>query len=264
MTLRLSILPSTLKVVKWFFRFEVGSRMNNGLPTDDVEQNKRFRARSQKWLENRLKVVDTILALSNGIDTETSFDAQIILFCTLSAIAAANWPGDRIDQVRFIELLASYCTISPSPRTISIGALMNSYEGTPEGAVIQNALWKFEPNRVVQALEVDVDETVVLRNVPSLTLAAIRQSSYAHIIYRDLRSALVHQYALKERVTDWSFLNKKSLHYSNVNEKPRLFLPFDYLRNVVQATAEATFDKWQLSANYGEEEAQPPSWWIRG
>lgn len=238
--------------------------MNNGLSAGDLEYKKQLRSKDQKWLENRLRITDAILALSNGVDIETTFDAEIILCCVISALAATIWPGERIDKARYTQTLVDYCPLFPSPKTISIGALLNSREGTPEGQQIQDTLWKFDSNRVVQASEVDVDETVVIKAVPSLSMASIRKHSYAHIIYSDIRSGLIHEYGLSKRVTDWSVRNRNSLHYSNVDDKPRLFVPYEYVKQVVRSTSESVFDLWRQRSTFNQDLPQPATWWIDG
>ena len=229
---------------------------------ENLQHKQWLRAGDQQWLENRLRIARAVLAMSDQ-KTASTFDAQIILCCALGAIAATIWPGHRIDKFRYNELLTQYCSQIPLPSQISIPSLVESFKGKPEEILIKKE-FNFDSNKKTAAHEIDCDELTVLKKVPTLPLAKVREASYASIIYRDLRCGLVHTYALQERLIDWVPGGANELVYFSNNGSSVLFVPYEYIERVVKSTAEAVFDYWVSTSDFIRSLNPPAKWWIEG
>ena len=76
----------------------------------------------RKWFQERLTFADEIVS-QHGAKAEP--DAEIILCCAISALAATIWPGERIDRKRYIQLLIEFAPLEFSIRKISICHLLS-------------------------------------------------------------------------------------------------------------------------------------------
>jgi hypothetical protein len=234
------------------------------LTNEDLVWKQTLRRRVQGWFDNRLVVAERVLAMSDGQQLNTDFDAQILICCALSAVAAKVWPGKGIDRARFTELLVRYCDVQPQPTTISIPALIRKLAGKQEQAEVRRYFWQVQPCAVVNAASVDQDESAVRAKVPGLSLRDVRAASYAAILYEDLRSGLVHEYDLQSNLMDWSFSPRQELIYQYRNSEHSLFMPMDYLPSVARSAATAAFDAWEKRSAWKQELPRPTRWWIDG
>ncbi len=234
------------------------------LKDQDLTWKQTSRQRMQLWFDNRLTVAERVLAMSDGQQLNTDFDAQILICCALSTVAAKMWPGKHIDRARFIELLVKYCDFRPHPSTISIPALMRKLSGKPERTEVSRYFWQVNPYAVVPAANFDRSESAIVAKVPSIPLCDIRDASYAAILYEDLRSGLIHEHDLQDNLMDWSFSPCDEMIYQSRNDEHALFMPLSYLVAVARSTAAAVFDAWEKRACWKREFPLPTQWWIKG
>lgn len=157
----------------------------------------------QDWFRRRLEIADGLAK-----DPTAVFDAEILLCCAMSALAATAWPGERKDHKRYIEFLVHFVRSEPDMRLISVPVLAQRLEQDPSyfrgGRSLRDRFFP-ELGRIYDYREVDKTEAEILTVLPSPPppIATIRESSYASIIYSDLRSGLVHEYALSNDLADF-------------------------------------------------------------
>lgn len=230
----------------------------------DSKEKQRQRATNQRWLDNRVFIARQVLSMSDGKTIDSRFDAQIILCCALSSLAATLWPGVNNDKKRCIETLIRFGNCQPSPKTISVPVLLRSLHGDPIAQKVREVFWKFPKYQVVSACEADVLEDCIVNSISGISLSKIREASYARLIYSELRSCLVHTYSHGKELTDWSLWNSAELEYNYVDSKPRLYIPYGYLEKVVKSTGEAIFEHWERAPSFERAEVPPSRWWISG
>jgi hypothetical protein len=200
-------------------------------------------------------------------------DAEIILCCALSGLAAILWPGTGIDRQRFIQMLVDFDFSQPSAnlRQISIPVLASQLRDEGDVSSAINLKAKFFPGHPSEFFDpkvVDQDEATVSAVSNSLSLKTIRRASYASIIYTDLRCALVHEYNLSENMTSFNLFDIHNapsyLHMNFEDGRTRmlLHLPFGYLVDALTNITEALFAYWRTSSSL--EKPRPLSWWADG
>ncbi len=204
-----------------------------------------------------------------GSDAED--DAEIILCCAVSGLAALLWPGPGIDRQRFIQLLIDFSQPSANLKRISIPVLTSQLRDRGDISSAINLKAKFYPGHPSEFIDpkiVDQDELAVSSFLNSLDLKTIRRASYAGIIYTDLRCALVHEFALSQNMTRLNLFdihNEPSyLHmdYEDGRSRMLLHLPFGYITNTLTQITEGLFAYWEKSTAL--EKSRPPSWWVDG
>jgi hypothetical protein len=231
------------------------------------------------WFGHRVTIADEIKAKYDyGL-----FDAEILLCCALSAIAANIWPGKIKDKKRFIQLLVDFAPSDIDLKIISIPMLVDELKDSA-----QKLEDKFYPslNKIVTAKEIDHSESDIISVVPEMSLNKLREFSYAAIIYRDLRCALIHEFTLNKLET-WGMSSvQDEPSYNNemdaqefaqaqkimastgqrinklIRTRRKLFIPYPYLRKVVISVAENVFNYWDQVLLYTKDE--PAKWWIEG
>lgn len=162
----------------------------------------------REWFNGRVEIADTIVETFKGTNAE--YDAEILLCCAISALAAKIWTGDRIDRFRFIQLLVDF---NLNLTTISIPLLIEKLKKDNKGKEAQILEKEFnleEKTKILVAREVDQFEIRINEILPDLQIAEIRKSSYADIIYSDLRCGLIHEYTLCENLTGYGMSNNKN------------------------------------------------------
>ena len=270
----------------------------------------------QNWFQKRIEIADNIV---NVFGKDGVSDAEIIIFCAASSLSYILWPRkseqDRKDRKRFIQFLIEY---SSSPRTISIDLLIQQLNQPnhktnadiliekffrskydyysksptyyhPDIEDIRNAAGTL--SRIITPEDIDTTEEKILGLIPTVKLKEIRGSSYANIIYSDLRSGLVHEYEPGEKVTQRGWNSKGDrLSYINymimpdekdveefartysldnqeardalVQTQRRIYFPYEFIRNTVTGAAKSLFEYWDTSSGLSRNE--PISWWIDG
>lgn len=245
----------------------------------------------RRWYSGKIQLTDQLI--KNHSDNATP-DAEILLCCVNSALAAMMWPGDRIDQKRFIQFLIDFAPKETTVHIISIPVLMARLKDKGGTALAQVLVEKFYPKsdvRVLKGHEIDQPEAAVIELLPTLSIKEIRHSSYASIIYTDLRCGLVHEYQLSSYLSSIGMSDAASVpSYVNILREPdeaevdkvakqfgishvtarsaistidrRLHFPYMYIRNTLSRAAEAAFDCWDTMLSW--KKPKPSSWWIEG
>lgn len=245
----------------------------------------------RRWYLGKLHLADQLVG-KHGDAAE--LDAEILLCCATSALAAVMWPGDLIDKARFTQFLVKFASKASDVRKISIPVLVAKLRDKGDDASAQALIKAFYPNsdlRVLTGDEIDQPETVVTGLLPGLAIKGIRKSSYAAIIYVDLRCGLVHEYRLSTYLSSFGMSSAQNVPcYVNMEVEPdeaevdrvaeqfeiskitarsaisrvvrHLHFPFPYIRDTLKAAAEAAFGYWKTASSW--EQPQPSSWWIQG
>jgi hypothetical protein len=134
-----------------------------------------------------------------------------------------------------------------------------------------------------------LEEIEVFQLIPEIEKREIRRSSYASIIYSELRNGLVHEYELFPNLASHGWPGKENqLCYINflifpeeqdvsdvdkrcgISEEKardalsrterRLYFPYSFIRNLIKGTAESVFNYWESAQEFTKPE--PASWWI--
>lgn len=225
---------------------------------------KRFR----EFFHSKLEL-GRFLIKEMGVQAEP--DAEIILCCALSGLASILWPGTGIDRQRFIQLLVDFSQPSANLQLISLPVLASQLRDQGDVSSAINLKAKFfpgHPSEFINPNVVDQDEAIVSSFINYLDLKTIRRSSYASIIYTDLRCALVHEYSLSPNMTYFNLFDihdsPSYLHMNFEDGRTRmlLHLPFDYLANTLINITDALFTYWSTSSLL--EKPRPVSWWVDG
>lgn len=264
----------------------------------------------REWLSMKVQIADEIVDKHkrNGEP-----DAEILLCCVIGALAATMWPRDYIDKFRFIQFLVEFAPKSLDVQKISIyhlieklasdaattQALINSfftsredYDGKVflDGESLPISLMQ----RIIHdASQVDQRESTIASLLPNIQLRTLRKSSYAAIIYSDLRNSLVHLYRIKEPLASHGMSNRSDIpSYANMSYLPdeeearrvaathnlsidevraslavnqrRLFFPYGYVRRLLIETAEAAFDYWDTVDSWERPLPNETDRWING
>lgn len=248
-------------------------------------------ARFRQWYSGKVQLADKLVE-DHGNNAVS--DAEILLCCVNSALAASMWPGKRIDKRRFTQFLVEFAPKEAEVRTISIPVLTARLEDNGNTTSAQALIQEFYPRsdvEVLKACEIDQTEATVSAILPDLSIREIRRSSYAAIIYTDLRCGLVHEHHLssylssvgasdaanvpsyENRLTEpdeaevdriaKQFGVSKTTARSAVSTTVRhLHLPYLYIRNALHGAAEAAFGYWDTASSWAKP--APSSWWIQG
>jgi hypothetical protein len=202
------------------------------------------------------------------------------------------WPGKRFDKKRFIQLLVEFGPPQHDLTTVSVPTLAERLAASRSGDLGVNLRSHFFPaidTKVVDASQIDQPEHVIRQLLPGLALSKIRESSYASIIYVDLRCALVHEYRLSEALSPFAMSPTRNLpSYANITDPirrvdllgaaselgvsvstarrrivrsvRRLHIPYGYLSSTMRDIAENVFNHWDREGRF--ERQHPTPWWI--
>ncbi len=242
----------------------------------------------EDWFRRKVEVADSIVARYGESST---VDAEILLCCATSALAAKVWPGISKDKRRFIQFLVDFAPTSFKVTRISIPVLIakTKLRERPEVAAELARHFSSMPQlEIVDGERIDQDEKTVLDTVGALTQRQVRDASYAGIIYSDLRSGLVHEYSLGPFVKNWRMSSREDVpSYVNMGIAPdhdvaekfaaenhislvdaemalvkrqrHIYFPYPYLRGVLDGAARGAFEYWRIAADF--EKSAPKSWW---
>jgi hypothetical protein len=274
------------------------------------ELEKMYTVPHQEWFQKRIQIADEVVAKypRDGI-----MDAELVLCCAISGLAAIMWPGEGLDKFRYTQFLVKFAPpaakiqtvglyyliekldkTNPAEAQILINSFFSSrseYDGKlflDNGSLPASLMLKIVPN----ASTIDQPESAILSLLPAISLKEVRASSYAAIIYSNLRNSLVHQYQFPESLASYGPANSVDMpSYANIPYPPdevevqkiaaerelpvddvrvslsqtrrRLFFPYAYIRNVAVGAASAAFSYWDSVDSW----TSPPStsgWWING
>jgi len=273
----------------------------------------------QDWFQRRIEIADNIFKIfgKDGVS-----DAEIIIFCAASALSYISWPRtdkqDHRDRKRFVEFLVKFSSGKYPIKIISTALLIQQldqpnhktdadiliekffrskydyYSKSPERYHPDIEDIRYAPgtlSRIIDPKDIDATEERILELIPAIKLKEIRKSSYASIIYSDLRSGLVHKYEPGEKVArrGWNRKDDK-LSYINYMIMPdekdveefaslynidnqeardalaqtqrRIYFPYEFIRNTVSDAANSLFEHWRDASTLSQNE--PTKWWIDG
>ncbi|MFH0953060.1 MAG: hypothetical protein V1873_01890 [Verrucomicrobiota bacterium] len=200
-------------------------------------------------------------------------EAVILLLAVLSGIASLVWPGERIDRKRFVELLVTYCKPTLQTQFISTAMLVQEFARDTDPIKRQAAdsiRQKYLPPHhalIITGDDADGMEDDLLIECPQLSKEQLRQFSYAHLLYREARCGLVHNYSLGKFATSRPMTDRKAnVSYVNVTESSpstehykQICFHFDWMKGLVRSAAEAVN---QIASSLPLP--GPQRWWIEG
>jgi hypothetical protein len=175
---------------------------------------------------------------------------------------------------------------------ISIPVLISRLLDRGDDSSIKLLMDRFYPQSDSQRVfseDVDVSEAEILAHLPHLKIPEIREASYAGIIYRDLRCALVHEYKVSSYLTTFDLWDEReNPSYVNMRLPPNeseaqrlasefgipveyaqeaisnqtrlLYLPYPFIRNALASVANSAFDVWDQSTTFTKLPHR--YWWI--
>jgi hypothetical protein len=171
----------------------------------------------QTWMNSKTSLARRLAAGECGGGYP---EAVIVLSSAISAIAAFVWPGDRIDRKRFVELFKEFCDPNLNPTRISIPQLIGQLRASGQSAAcqkLQEEFMGYVPAQVLKGDDVDQDEPSVLATWPGLARKDVRSCCYADLLYKEVRSALVHEYRLGGKADPWPMADDADDVISYVN-----------------------------------------------
>lgn len=220
-----------------------------------------------KWRsEWTAKKCELALRLSRGEIGGSYGEAVLILCAALSALAADVWPGANIDRRRFVHLLKRFAPRNLSATLISVPLLYASLRKTRKTATrrrLRQTYLNFGHSQVVTGDDVDKTELEIKSVCPRLSTKEIRACSYASLLYRELRSAYVHEYRPGKKADSWPITGRTDAQVSYVNwsNDPDRHIHFHvgWLSDLVKEIARA-IDRLpsRLPAR------KPKRWWVDG
>jgi hypothetical protein len=265
----------------------------------------------QEWIQKRILLADDIIS---RYQPDRTIDAELIMCCAISGLAAMMWPGEGIDKFRFTQFLVKFCPPEVRIQTISLYHLIEMRTKS-NSADAQILISKFFSSRreydgklfldnetlpvslllktVFDASAIDQLESSIISLLPNISLKEVRASSYAAIIYSNLRNSLVHEYKVSELLASHGPMNNVSMpSYANINYPPdeteiqniavekdlplaevraslaqtrrRLFFPYAYIRNVTIGVADAAFRYWNSVNSFNSPLPSDSERWING
>lgn len=229
----------------------------------------------REWYASKVEIADQII---KSHERQGEPDAEILLCCANSALAAQMWPGEGIDKKRFVQFLVQFSDASLSLQRISIPLLANRLEAKGDLDTAIKVRRTFLPVMPIMLNgDVDKDEETVRMEFPSLTRKEIRSCSYASSIYVDLRSGLVHEYQLSSHLIPYTLSDRTDIpSYVNLRDttldpttgsiivggetRRYLHFPYQYIRKALASSAESAFRHWDTCTPWNQPE--PQSWWV--
>jgi len=140
-----------------------------------------------------IKRVNFAKSLYKDSEIATYHDIALILTSVLSACASRTWVGDRIDRVRFIELLINHSKEKQRTSNISIPYLINDNHINDTHTEWARPGYS---TRILTDTEVDIPLNQAVIKYPNLAVSTLKSYSYAHFIYKLLRCGYAHTYYL--------------------------------------------------------------------
>ncbi len=228
---------------------------------------------TKEWYDWKIDICKQICKIN---ETE----AKIILCCLISHFAALLWPGRSIDYKRFVQTLIDFAPKEFKIDMISIPLLELNLEDDNEYTLAEKLISIFDDEgpyrtQVLTGSEIDKYENEILEKIHNIELKKVRQSSYACIIYRDLRCYLMHEYMISNKIdnrgmakneNEPSYVNISMSIDRNCNEllknKRIIYIPYEYFFKLVTSTADEIFKYWESVSKY--EKIYPQKWWIEG
>ncbi len=222
-----------------------------------------------QFVQRKMSVAE---ALNKGQCGGSYVEGCIITGALLSAIAADLWPGTHIDQFRFVELWTRFGWDIPDACHISVPLLVDDLRAKGRKAdpeLIEKAnpvvLGGGSLSRTTKGKDVDRTDQALLSLCPQLTKAEVRKFSYPCVFYREIRSALVHEYkvgsaatllAMDETDSGVSYIDNLR---DGEDDKPVIHFGMSWLTKVISAIAKRAESVFDDTAPL----PHPPVWWLR-
>jgi hypothetical protein len=146
------------------------------------------------FLVDRIRLVREIIAS----DIEVSYaDLGLILCTVMTACASRRWPGKRIDQHRFVELLVQESPPDFHASWVCVPELIN------KGLVAESDTPYGPDGNTIIFCDEDVDLTLAdaKAKYPQVSTRELKRCSYAMTIYDRLRCGYAHEYCPHENIT---------------------------------------------------------------
>lgn len=198
-------------------------------------------------------------------------DAIIVLSSVISGIAAALWPGERIDRQRFVQVWWTYSDRTLAPVQVSVPLLIEHLDGEREFTAADELRARrpgmFMPRGLPDDLvttgdRVDLAEEEIL-SVTTLPLRTLREFTYPNLFYRHFRSAYVHE-ARVGRHGDEIVMSETrgDITYACFFEKPRYRINFatSWLASVTRSIWSSAREDVRARAPL----PYPDPWWVTG
>jgi hypothetical protein len=195
-------------------------------------------------------------------------EAALILCATLSALAAEIWPGEGIDRVRFVQLLTDFAPERLQVTRVSIPLLvahLRAKQQHGDSTVIRRTFLHDDddPSRILTGDDIDTSEGEIRRVYPVLSLKVLRDQSYAHLLYREVRSPYIHEGRPGKHAASWPLTQRQevAVSYFNETDKPHRQIHFHlrWMSKLACAVAQA------VDAAASDVPQPPPhQWWISG
>lgn len=222
----------------------------------------------ESWKEDWTRRKCTLASrLASGECDGSYAEAVLILCSTISALAAEVWPGAGKDRVRFIEVMRQFARGDLGATRISVpllAAALREKDDTKNLQILEDTLLPDSPDLVITGDQVDVDELRMAEVCPSLTTPVIRSFSYAAILYREARSAYVHEFESGRRADAhaMSAAGRASVSYTNWVDDPdrRIHFGVEWLVEVALSIARSI----DAASVPSQRPGDPATWWIAG
>lgn len=216
-----------------------------------------------EWAQKKCEVATKL----NRGDSGGSYGEAVLILCAaLSAFAAEVWPGTGIDRKRFVHLLKRFSLPRLSCTRISVPILAAHLRQKRKRSALrrlQRAYLNFGHSRVVTGHDVDKTEREIMSVCPRLSRREIRDCSYAALLYRELRSAYVHEYRPGKKADSWPMTQRDDAQVSYLNwvNDPDRHIHFhaSWLLELVAEVAKALD---QLPSRLPAR--KPKRWWVDG
>ena len=217
--------------------------------------------RASKFTETKIRLASALFAGECG---GSYSEAVMVLSSTLSGMASLAWKGLGIDHNRFAEVLIKYASAHPHPSTISLPLLvrdLDSSEFSECGSILRRRFLNFDEAQILLGDDVDQTEEMILSICSTLPLWRVRRSSYASLLYSEVRSGYVHEYQTGERADPQPMTARPAgISYNNwlVGPHRRIVFHFPWLVDCAASVAQSIDKISHLPLD------QPSTWWLEG
>lgn len=221
-----------------------------------------------EWIQNKIHISAEMI---NGRCGGTYDEAVLILCNIISGVSSDFWPGENIDRYRFVELLIKYCDNSCNVTLISIPILLQILEEKNDFQNEEMLRTKLDFRKgwhslVLDGFTFDKYENDIKSLCPDLSSRIIRESSYANLLYKQLRCGYSHLYKPNEKATEHPHtkrdLNVSYVNYANEERQctiHKIHFHYKWLLSIVNSimiNIEHLWDNVPLSI--------PNKWWVEG
>lgn len=215
------------------------------------------------WVSEKRAIA---LQLARGGCGGSYGEAMLILCAAISALAAEVWPGKRIDQKRFVELLKDFAPATLVATQVSVPMLVWHLRQSGQITEYQNvreACLNFSQTRVLTGKDVDRVESEIISLCGTISVKDMRDCSYANLLYREIRSGYAHEYRPGNRADSWPMTQDPTTAVSYINRSgdPDRLVHFhvEWVAELAVAIAQA-IDREAASV----PRTAPRKWWLEG